>query len=167
VHGGRILSKLVIKLHKRRPDCSPGERLVAVSGGRGPSRLAPIPAALPGGSGWPYAEVAGDAIAIAPPTIVDATMESDRKVSAARERNRVLGRGLRRGKSFKVEAEDGDAWYEIIGRGAGSVVVEWRDYGRDRCMDEMLGAGGAFPRPLIQRLVDRHDVLEELSEALA
>ena len=45
--------------------------------------------------------------------------------------------------------------------------VEWRDYGLDRCMDEMLAAGGEFPRPVIERLVHHHDTLQELFEALA
>jgi hypothetical protein len=83
------------------------------------------------------------------------------------ERNRVLGHGLRVGKSFKVEGADGAAWYELSRIGATSVEVEWRDYGRDRCMDEMFGAGGQFPRALIERLVYRHDILQGLFEALA
>jgi hypothetical protein len=98
--------------------------------------------------------------------IVDEHAESERKVKAARERNRVLGRGLKVGKSFKVQGDDGTAWYEVT-RLATAVEVEWRDYGRDRWMDEMLGAGGEFPRPLIERLVHHHDRLEELSDALS
>jgi hypothetical protein len=99
--------------------------------------------------------------------IVDQTEESRRKVRRAAERNRVLGSGLVVGKSFKVETADGDAWYELTRIGADSVELEWRDYGRDLCMDEMFRAGGEFPRPLIERLVYRHDMLEEPSEALA
>ena len=79
----------------------------------------------------------------------------------------ALGSGLEVGKCFEVEAADGAAWYEITRIGATSVEVEWRDYGRDRCMDEMLRAGGEFPRPLIERLARRHDLLQELFEALA
>ncbi len=100
------------------------------------------------------------------PVIVDETAESERKVRAARERNRALGRGVRVGKCFEVQA-DGSAWYELTRVGPTAIEVEWRDYGRDRCMDEMLGAGGRFPRALIEPLVQRHDVLEELAEALA
>ena len=99
--------------------------------------------------------------------LVDQTEESDRKVRLALERNRVLGKGLKTGKSFRVEGSDGTAWYEVVRVGPASVEVEWRDYGRDRCMDEMLAGGGAFPRPLIGPLVHHHDVLQELSEALA
>ena len=61
----------------------------------------------------------------------------------------MLGRGLKVGKSFKVQGADGSAWYEVTHVGPASVDVEWRDYGLDRCMDEMLAAGGEFPRPLI------------------
>jgi hypothetical protein len=100
------------------------------------------------------------------PVIVDETAESERKVRAARERNRALGRGLRVGKSFEVRA-DGSAWYQLTAVAPTAVEVEWRDYGRDRRMDEMLGAGGRFPRALIEPLVQRQDVLEELAEALA
>jgi hypothetical protein len=99
--------------------------------------------------------------------LVDQTEEADRKVRLALERNRVLGRGLKVGKSFRVEGADGTAWYGIVSVGPRSVEIAWLDYGRDRCMDEMLAAGGAFPRPLIDRLVRHHDALEELSEALA
>ena len=99
--------------------------------------------------------------------LVDQTAESDRKVRLALERNRALGKGLKTGKSFRVEGSDGTAWYEVVRVGSASVEVEWRDYGRDRCMDEMLAGGGAFPRPLIGPLVHHHDVLQELSEALA
>ena len=99
--------------------------------------------------------------------IVDQTEESERKVRRALERNRALGRGLKVGKCFEVEGADGAAWYELTRVGATSVEVEWRDYGRDRCMDEMFGAGGEFPRPLIERLARRHDLLQELFEALA
>jgi hypothetical protein len=98
---------------------------------------------------------------------VDEGEESERKVRRALERNRALGSGLKVGKCFEVEAADGAAWYELTRIGATSVEVEWRDYGRDRCMDEMFGAGGAFPRPLIERLAHRHDLLQELFEALA
>ncbi len=44
---------------------------------------------------------------------IDETAESERKVRAALERNRVLGRGVRVGKAFKVQGADGTAWYEI------------------------------------------------------
>lgn len=98
--------------------------------------------------------------------LIDQTAESERKVKEALERNRVLGRRLKVGKSFRVESADGPAWYEITGVGPVFVEVEWRDYGRDRCMDEMFAAGGEFPRPLIERLIYRHDVLQELFEAL-
>jgi hypothetical protein len=99
--------------------------------------------------------------------LVDQTAESERKVKRALERNRVLGRGLKAGKSFRVEGADGTAWYQITRVGPASVEVEWRDYGRDLCMDEMLAGGGEFARPLIGRLVQHYDVLQELSEALA
>ena len=33
-------------------------------------------------------------------------------------------------------------------------------------MDEMLAAGGEFPRPVIERLVYHHDMLQELFDAL-
>ena len=107
-------------------------------------------------------EIVGGAV-----EIVDQTEESDCKVRRALERNRALGRGLKVGKCFEVEGADGPAWYELTRVGATSVEVEWRDYGRDRCMDEMFGAGGEFPRPLIERLAHRHDLLQELFEALA
>jgi hypothetical protein len=99
--------------------------------------------------------------------LVDQTAESDRKVRLALERNRVLGQGLKTGKSFRVEGADGAAWYQIAYVGPVSVAIEWRDYGRDRCMDEMLAGGGEFPRPLIDQLVRHHDALQEVSEALA
>lgn len=99
--------------------------------------------------------------------IVDEWEESARKVRGALERNRKLGEGLKVGKCFEVESADGAAWYELTRVGETSVEVEWRDYGRDRCMDEMFGAGGEFPRPLIERLARRHDLLQELFESLA
>lgn len=99
--------------------------------------------------------------------LVDQTAESERRVGLALERNRVLGKGLKVGKSFRVEGSDGTSWYEITRVGPASVEVEWRDFGRDRCMDEMLAGGGEFARPLIGQLVHHHDVLQELSEALA
>jgi hypothetical protein len=98
--------------------------------------------------------------------LVDQTAEADRKVKLALERNRVLGKGLKVGKSFRVEGSDGPAWYQVTRVAPTSVEVEWRDYGRDRCMDEMLAGGGEFARELIGGLVHRHDVLQELSEAL-
>jgi hypothetical protein len=98
---------------------------------------------------------------------LDETAESQRKIRGAVERNRVLGKGVKVGKSFKVHGADGTAWYEITHVGPATADVEWRDYGLDRCMDEMLAAGGEFPRPVIERLVHQHDTLEELFEALA
>jgi hypothetical protein len=118
------------------------------------------------GTSWAPAGGPGLELVTGRPVIVDDRAESERKVSFARERNRVLGRGVRTGKSFEVQADE-SAWYEVVHVGPTSVEVEWRDYGRDRCMDEMLGAGGEFPRALIERLVHRHDVLEELAEAWA
>ena len=61
---------------------------------------------------------------------------------------------------------DGVAWYELTRVGVTSVELEWRDYGRDLCMDEMFGAGGEFPRSLVERLTHRHDVLQELFQSL-
>ena len=69
---------------------------------------------------------------------------------------------LRVGKCFKIQGTDGTAWYQVTSVGPTSTEVEWRDYGIDRTMDEMLGAGGLFPRRVIQRLVRHHDTLEEL-----
>jgi len=98
--------------------------------------------------------------------LVNETAESERKVNAALERNRVLGRGLKVGKSFKILGADGSAWYEVTHVDHASAEVEWGDYGLDRCMDEMLAAGGEFPRPVIERLVYHHDMLQELFDAL-
>jgi hypothetical protein len=102
----------------------------------------------------------------APVRIVDQTEESDRKVRRAAARNRSIGYGLAVGKSFEVPGPDGVAWYEVTRVGATSVEIEWRDYARDLCMDEMFGAGGEFPRSLIERLTHRQDVLQELFESL-
>jgi hypothetical protein len=98
--------------------------------------------------------------------LINETAESERKVTAALERNRVLGRGLKVGKSFKVQGADGSAWYEVTHVGPATADLEWRDYGLDRCMDEMLAGGGEFPRQAIARLVHHHDTLQELFEAL-
>ena len=98
---------------------------------------------------------------------MDQTEQSERKVRRALERNRSLGSGLKAGKCIEVEGADGAAWYELTRVGATSVEIEWRDYGRDLCMDEMFRAGGEFPRPLIEGLAHRHDMLQELFEALA
>jgi hypothetical protein len=97
-----------------------------------------------------------------PPEIVTETAESERKVAAALERNRELGKGLKVGKTFKIQVARGYAWYEATHVGPTSAEVEWRDYGLDRCMDEMLAGGGEFPRGLIERLVYHYDMLEEL-----
>ena len=96
------------------------------------------------------------------PEIAAETAEAHRKARAALERNRELGKGLRVGKTFKIQARDGDAWYEVTRVGPHSAEVEWRDYGLDRSMDEMLAGGGEFPRRVIERLVHHHDTLEEL-----
>jgi hypothetical protein len=96
------------------------------------------------------------------PQIVTETAESERKVAAALQRNRELGKGLKEGKTFKIQVARGYAWYEATHVGPTSAEVEWRDYGLDRCMDEMLAGGGEFPRRLIERLVHHHDTLEEL-----
>jgi hypothetical protein len=98
----------------------------------------------------------------AAPEIAGETAESQRKARVALERNRELGKGLKVGKTFRIQAVDGDAWYEVTRVGPDSAEVEWRDYGLDRYMDEMLAAGGAFPRGVIERLVHHHDTLEEL-----
>jgi len=163
------LTKVVRKLRTRGEDCS-------APGGRGVSRRSrghALPCrgqALAGQTrdrGWRSG--AGMLLELATGTVelVDQTAESERKVKRALERNRVLGRGLKAGKSFRVEGADGTAWYQITRVGPASIEVEWRDYGRDLCMDEMLAGGGEFARPLIGRLVQHHDVLQELSEALA
>ena len=83
-------------------------------------------------------------------------------LDAAIERNRALGAGLKDGKTFRIQVHNGFAWYEVTAVGPTSAQVEWRDYGLDRTMDDMLGTGGEFPRRLIERLVRQHDVLEEL-----
>ncbi len=70
--------------------------------------------------------------------------------------------GPRVGKCFKTQTAGGTAWYQVTSVGSTSAEVEWRDYGIDRTMDEMLGAGGMFPRRVIERLVCHHDMLEEL-----
>jgi hypothetical protein len=159
------LTSLVRKLRKRGADCSPARwrsrrrinhGLADTASGFEPSRRS-----WQTGRGAVLELVGGRA------EIVDEWEESERKVRTALERNRALGSGLRVGKCFEVEAADGAAWYELTRIGANSVEVEWRDYGRDRCMDEMFGAGGEFSRPLIERLARRHDLLQELFEALA
>jgi hypothetical protein len=94
--------------------------------------------------------------------VVSETAQSERQVSAALERNRELGKGLNVGKTFKIHGADGTAWYEVTRVGSTSVDVEWRDYGLDRSMDEMLGGGGTFPAHVIERLVHHHEMLEEL-----
>jgi len=73
-----------------------------------------------------------------------------------------IEQGPRVGTCFKVQAADGTAWYQVTSVSPTSAEVEWRDYGIDRTMDEMLGAGGTFPRRVIERLVRHHDTLEEL-----
>ena len=97
-----------------------------------------------------------------PPEFVTETADSERKVAAALERNRELGKGLNVGKTFKIQVARGYAWYEITRVGPTSAEVEWRDYGLDRFMDEMLAGGGEFPRRVIERLVHHHETLEEL-----
>jgi hypothetical protein len=97
-----------------------------------------------------------------PPPIVSETAESERKVQAAVEHNHVLGKGLKVGKAFKVQADGGHAWYEVTRISLTSAEVEWRDYGLDRYMDEMLAGGGVFPRHVIERLVHHYETLEEL-----
>jgi hypothetical protein len=95
------------------------------------------------------------------------TARSERRVRAALERNHELGKGLTVGKTFKIHGADGAAWYEVTRVGSTSVDVEWRDYGLDRSMDEMLAGGGTFPVPVIERLVHHHETLDELFGALA
>jgi hypothetical protein len=73
-----------------------------------------------------------------------------------------IEQGPRVGTCFKVHAADGTAWYQVTSVSPTSAEVEWRDYGIDRTMDEMLGAGGMFPLRVIERLVRHHDTLEEL-----
>jgi hypothetical protein len=73
-----------------------------------------------------------------------------------------IEQGPRVGTCFKVQAADGTAWYQVTTVSPTSAEVEWRDYGIDRTMDEMLGAGGMFPRRVIERLVRHHNMLEEL-----
>lgn len=93
--------------------------------------------------------------------------ESERKVAAALERNRELGKGLKVGKAFKIQVARGYAWYEVTRVGPTSAEVAWRDYGLDRSMDEMIAGGGEFPRFVIERLVHHHDALEKLFGAPA
>ena len=84
--------------------------------------------------------------------------------AATNGRTNGLGieQGPRVGTCFKVQAADGTAWYQVTSVSPTSAEVEWRDYGIDRTMDEMLGAGGMFPRRVIERLVRHHNTLEEL-----
>jgi hypothetical protein len=163
------LTNLVIKVRKRGEDCRvPGSAPArARLRGHGFSRPTGVAVAEARERGWRSGRGMLLELATQVGELVDQTAESDRKVRLALERNRVLGKGLKTGKSFRVEGSDGTAWYEVVRVGPASVEVEWRDYGRDRCMDEMLAGGGAFPRPLIGQLVRHHDVLQELSEALA
>ena len=163
------MTNLVSKIRKRGGDCpAPGETLMGARfRGHGRPRPAASLAAGARARGWRSGTGMLLELATEAAELVDQTAESDRKVKLVLERNRVLGRGLKTGKSFRVEGSDGTAWYEITGVGPTSIEVEWRDYGRDRCMDEMLAGGGEFARPLIGRLVQHHDVLQELSEALA
>lgn len=88
------------------------------------------------------------------------------KMKAAPTNGRTNGlrieQGPRVGTCFKVQAADGTAWYQVTTVSPTSAEVEWRDYGIDRTMDEMLGAGGMFPRRVIERLVRHHNMLEEL-----
>ena len=97
-----------------------------------------------------------------PEMVAPEITEPQGKLDAVLQRNRELGKGLKVGKTFKIQAEGGYAWYEVTRVGPDSADVEWRDYGLDRYMDEMLAAGGAFPRGVIERLVHHHDTLEEL-----
>jgi hypothetical protein len=90
------------------------------------------------------------------------TAQSERQVAAALERNLELGKGLKVGKTFKIQVAEGYAWYEVTKVDSTTAEVEWRDYALDRSMDEMLAGGGAFPAPVIERLVHHHDTLEEL-----
>jgi hypothetical protein len=153
------------KTRKRGPDCS-GFGLPAPPGrGRGHA-IASAGESRARERGAQSARGAVLQLVGAPVRLVDQTEESERKVRSALERNRSLGNGLEVGKSFEVPGADGVAWYELTRVGATSVELEWRDYGRDFCMDDMFGAGGEFPRSLIERLVHRHDVLQELFESL-
>ena len=96
------------------------------------------------------------------PEVVSDVAECESKVRAALERNHVLGSGLKVGKAFRVQTVEGSPWYEVTCVGSTSAEVEWRDYGLDRYMDEMLVGGGVFPVSLVERLVYQHDTLEEL-----
>jgi hypothetical protein len=153
---------------KRGPDCSRPEPRARLFRDRGHAiaSAAGVPESRPRERVPQSARGAVLELVGAPVRIVDQTEESERKVRRALERNRNLGKGLKVGKSFEVPGADGVAWYELTRVGVTSVQLEWRDYGRDLCMDEMFGAGGEFPRSLVERLTHRHDVLQELFQSL-
>jgi hypothetical protein len=73
-----------------------------------------------------------------------------------------LGDGLQVGKLFNTSVGDGRAYYVVTKVGAKSVKVEWRGYCPDRYTDAVLGWGGSFPKPAIERLVKMGDGLAKL-----
>ena len=61
--------------------------------------------------------------------------------------------GCKKGKMFWLGVADGCAHYVVVRAGKNTVTVEWRGFGADRYVDQVLGYGGSFPRRVIENLV--------------
>ena len=87
--------------------------------------------------------------------VVDAAYQQARKTSKATQ-------GLAPGKLFHTSVADGSAYYVVLKVTKSKVTIAWRGFCPDRWFDQVLGAGGSFPRATIARLVTAQEDLARI-----
>jgi hypothetical protein len=86
----------------------------------------------------------------------------DASYKAAVKLSDSLGKGIAVGKLITIGVADGMAAYVVTKVTKSTVTVGWRGFCPDRYTDQVLGAGGSFPRRSIEPLVRRHDGLKAI-----
>ncbi len=86
----------------------------------------------------------------------------EKEFEAARKVSEALPEGFQVGKLIQTSVADGYAFYVITKVGRKNIHIEWRGFSPDRWHDQVLGAGGSFPRHAIDGLVRAADGFKKL-----
>lgn len=92
---------------------------------------------------------------------MDAFQKMMEKISAAMERSKALGPGIKVGKVFKMPVADGYAVYEVVKVNKTTVKVAAMETPDGYC-DRILGYGGSFQKSIIEPLVTHEDRMQAL-----